>query len=281
MASPFFKWAGSKRKLIPQLLPLLPGDVAERRHVEPFLGSGALFFALEPKTALLRDRNRALMCTYSAVRFDAATVHVKVKNLLKDPVESYYSRRSRFNVIKQRGAGSSHEHEVAALFLYLNRTCFNGLYRENPRGEFNVPVGRYKTVSCSKEELLDAQRLLKKISRYDKDHETYFPSQEWWETLREVESNDFVYIDPPYDGGFTAYTKDGFDEADQRDLAAFVRYLDAAVPNVRFMLSNADTPLIRELYASFDIQTIQAPRAINSKADGRGNVSEVVIRNYS
>ncbi len=282
MAKPFLKWAGGKAALMPQLLPLVPEDVGRRRYVEPFLGGGAMFFALSerqdaPKDALLADVNVRLIFCYEAVVRDAKGVADKAGRYLKEFCElegldrenHYYRQRQLFNNTVAPAL-------LAPRFIYLNRTCFNGLYRENKKGEFNVPMGRYKLAQIDRSNLIAAGAALRKVDIVDQGFKAVCAG---------VASKDFVYFDPPYDtrdANFKSYSAEGFGREQQIALAdEFKRLSKLSMKPPKLMLSNADTPLIRSLYMGFNITEIQAKRSINSKGGGRGVVTELVIRNYT
>jgi DNA adenine methylase len=270
-ASPFIKWAGGKGRLLAQLLPLLPAGVDRMRHVEPFLGGGAMFFARRPKRALLCDINQALVGTYQLVRDRAEDVIEHLGSLARrHSSERYYDVRERYN------AGEGDEAERAAMFVYLNKTCFNGLYRVNRKGRFNVPAGRYaKPRILDPATLLAASHVLRKADVRCSGFE---------DLLALARPGDFVYLDPPYEpvsrtASFTSYARDGFSQVDQERLRDVYATLDGR--GCKLMLSNSDVPFTRELYRNFQIDVVAAPRAINSNARGRGVVSEIVVRNYS
>ena len=266
MAKPFFKYAGGKAALVPQLLQLLPTDVDKRRHVEPFLGGGALFFAREPKRALLADINPVLVHTYVQVAQDPEHIVDQLKRLAKThSEEAYYRRRDTFNRLKRFP-------DAAALFLYLNKTCYNGLYRENRHGLFNVPCGRYKRIVVDADAIHAASNLLHGVDYLECD---------FGHTADFVDKNDFVYLDPPYDSktGFKSYTENSFDARDQARLAGTYRYMDRI--GAKLMLSTSDTPRIRKLYKGYHCTRVKATRSIGCRGDSRKQVSELVIRNYT
>ncbi len=275
--SPFIKWVGGKGKLLTQLLPLLPSGVERMRHVEPFSGGAAMFFARRPERAVLRDFNHSLVDTYLSVRDDVDGVIAELELLqMSHAAGSYYGVRERYNLARRGGTKSQPRNERAAMFIYLNKTCFNGLHRVNRRGEFNVPEGRYKNPRILDEAgLRAASRALASADIKQAGFE---------ELLDYVRPGDFVYLDPPYEpvsetASFTAYAAgDGFSRADQTRLRDVVAELDRR--GAKIMLSNSDVPFIRELYAKFRIDVVAAARAINCDARGRGLVSEVVVRNY-
>jgi len=270
-AAPFVKWAGGKGRLLSQLRPLLPLGVEHMRHVEPFVGGGALYFSRRARRALLTDINPALVATYSAIRDDVHAVISGLRGLAhRHSKESYYQVRERYN--QGRRLSTSRR---AAMFIYLNKTCFNGLHRVNRKGEFNVPVGSYKNPRILNEDALHAaSHALRgaqlKCAPFDA-------------LLENAKPGDFVYFDPPYEpvsqtASFTSYARDGFSREDQTRLRDVYRALDRR--GCKLMLSNSDVPFIRDLYRNFDIDTVAAPRAINCDAKKRGKVSEVVVRNY-
>lgn len=267
MARPFLKWAGGKQRVLTQYRPHFPALI-ERFH-EPFLGSAAVFFALAPARATLADSNEALISCYTMVRDRVEPLVVWLERLQAEHSrERYYECRGRYN------SDNPDPVERAALFIYLNHTCYNGLYRVNSRGEFNVPAGRYLRPRISDPAGLRAASAALQGVR--------LTARRFDACIDEVGRNDFVYIDPPYHrlnaGSFTSYTAEGFGEAEQRELAVVVDRLHAA--GARVMVSNSDTPLIRDLYGAYRIVPIQAARAINSAPGARGPVSEVLVLTY-
>lgn len=270
-ALPFVKWAGGKGRLLSQLRPLLPPGVARMRHVEPFVGGGALFFSRQPSRALLTDVNPSLIDTYHAIRDDVERVIGALGELAAQHCkERYYDVRERYN----RGARITAP-KRAAMFIYLNKTCFNGLHRVNRRGEFNVPYGSYKNPRIlNSEGLRAASRALKAADLRCASFEAL---------LEHAKPGDFVYFDPPYEpvsstASFTAYSRNGFSREDQSRLAEVYAALDRR--GCKLMLSNSDVPFIRTLYRRFRVDMVAAPRAINCNGAKRGKVTEVVVRNY-
>jgi DNA adenine methylase len=270
-AAPFVKWVGGKGRLLSQLRPLLPPGAEQMRHVEPFVGGGALFFSRLPRRALLTDINATLVGTYAAIRDDVEGVIRGLRGLAnRHSKESYYQVRERYNQGRRVSTAKR-----AAMFIYLNKTCFNGLHRVNRKGEFNVPVGSYKNPRILNEEgLRAASEALEgadlRCASFDS-------------LLENAKPGDFVYFDPPYEpvsrtASFTSYARDGFSQGDQTRLRDVYKELDRR--GCKLMLSNSDVPFIRELYADFNVDTVAAPRAINCDATKRGKVSEVVVRNY-
>ena len=264
-ARPFLKWAGGKRRLVPEIVRLLPDTI--NTYWEPFLGGGAVFFALDSRIrdARLSDVNAALALTYQTVRnrLEALLGRLQEHEAAHSDMTYYYKVRE--------AATSPYAVEVAARFIYLNKTCYNGLYRVNKRGRFNVPRGAYKNPAiCDADNLRAASEVLQKALLWHGDFRTVEPSL-----------GDFIYCDPPYDGAFASYAAGGFGEPEQRrlrDAALRWQKLGASV-----MLSNADTPLIRSLYPepAFAVYPVSAPRNINCKGNGRGPAAELLITAYA
>lgn len=266
---PFVKWAGGKSQILPQLIARLPEKFGT--YFEPFVGGGALFFAISPERAVLSDLNPELINAYVMVRDNVEAIIRELKKLRYEE-EMYYEWRNA-----DRALNFSRWSPVrrAVRFLYLNRICFNGLYRVNSRGEFNVPFGRYSNpVICQAEILRSCSEALQGQTIEESSFENILVS---------VKKGDFVYLDPPYipvskTANFTSYVAGGFDESLQKRLSEFCRTLDSL--GVHFLLSNAHHETIEELYDGFQIEKILARRAINSKGAKRGEVSEVLVRNY-
>jgi len=266
------KWVGGKGRLLSQLRPLLPSGVERMRHVEPFVGGGAFFFSRRPRRALLTDINPNLVATYTAIRDDVEGVIGGLRRLAgSHSKERYYQVRERYNQ-GRRVSGSKR----AAMFIYLNKTCFNGLHRVNRKGEFNVPMGAYKNPRILNEDGLHAASAALQGSD--------LRCASFDTLLENAKPGDFVYFDPPYEpvsetASFTSYARDGFSRDDQTRLRDVFKALDRR--GCKLMLSNSDVPFIRGLYGDFNVETVAAPRAINCDATKRGKVSEVVVRNYA
>ena len=266
-ATPFVKWVGGKRSIIDELITRLPAEF--NRYWEPFVGGGALFFGIVDRitSATLSDSNLDLVITYNAIKRDPIGLIAKLEEHGRKHNDTYY-----YKVRDQQSLQDSVA--IAARFIYLNKTCFNGLYRVNKKGEFNVPVGSYANPDVvQRENIKLCNAALQKAQIEYREFDTIRP-----------ENGDFVYFDPPYHpvatGSFTKYTKSDFNEADQARLRDFAVGLTRQ--GVRVMLSNSDTPLIRNLFSApiWHISTVEAPRMVNCKADGRGNVNELIITNY-
>jgi DNA adenine methylase len=266
-ARPVVKWAGGKSALLPQFAPHFPRPGTYWRYFEPFLGGGAVFFHLQPDRSFLFDLNAQLIEVYQVIRDDADGLITALKNYQNSP-DCFYAARAQ-NPADLRPT------ERAARFIFLNHTCYNGLYRVNRQGQFNVPFGRYKNPTiCDEPGLRAASAALRNAHLEVADFEII---------LKLAEPGDLVYFDPPYEplsptSSFTSYTSTGFARDDQRRLAEAYRALDRR--GCLLMLSNSSAPLISDLYAGFHIHPISARRLINSKADGRGAIAEVLITNF-
>ncbi|MBG1245563.1 DNA adenine methylase [Nostoc sp. NZL] len=263
---PFLKWAGGKSRLIQQYIPYFPKSY--KNYYEPFLGGGAVFFYLQPTAAILTDINAELINTYCCVRD-----HIEeLISILKE----HKNRHDKDYYYSVRNNSSGTDIEKAARLIYLNKTCFNGLYRVNSQGKFNVPLGRYENPNICSEVLL---RTASEALSTSKIKQTDFVDVLSYATS----SDDFIYFDPPYypvseTSYFTAYSSDRFAEEQQVQLKDVFEKL--AERGVKVMLSNSDCEFIRNLYSSFDIHTISASRAINSNAKKRGKITEVLVTSY-
>lgn len=266
---PIIKWVGGKRQLMFELLKNMPKSY--NRYFEPFIGGGALFFELQPQNGYISDMNEELINLYSVVRDD---VYELIDDLNKHEVSKEYFLKIR-NLDRTEKYNSLSDVKKASRFIYLNRTCFNGMYRVNSQGQFNVPFGNYKNPRIvDAENLMNCSKLLKN---------TEICCADFSEILNKVQKGDFVYFDPPYvplneTSSFTSYTKDGFDLDMQFKLREVCDALDSM--GVMFMLSNSDTKLVNELYSSYEIKKVFASRAINANPNGRGKITEVLVRNY-
>ncbi len=266
---PIVKWVGGKRQLMFELLKNMPENY--NRYFEPFIGGGALFFELQPQNGYISDMNEELINLYSVVRDD---VYELIEDLGKHEVSKEYFLEIR-NIDRTEKYAELSSIERASRFIYLNRTCFNGMYRVNSQGQFNVPFGNYKSPRIvDAENLINCSKLLKNTEIYCADFS---------EILTKVQKDDFVYFDPPYvplneTSSFTSYTKDGFDLDMQFKLRDVCDELDSK--GVMFMLSNSDTKLVNELYSNYEIKKVFASRAINANPNGRGKITEVLVKNY-
>jgi DNA adenine methylase len=266
---PFVKWAGGKKQLIDDLTTALPARF--NRYWEPFLGGGALFFSIQSKQAFLSDVNSELVNTYTVVRDSVDGLITELKKHVYEEAHFYsvrdWDRAPEYNQMSPI--------KRAARFIFLNKTCFNGLHRVNSKGHFNVPFGRYSNPTITDE--LNLRACSHALSGARIEVQSYLSIEE------QVEQGDLVYLDPPYvpvseTSSFTSYTKDGFGFSDQialRDLFSRLASKGAYV-----MLSNSDSLFVEGLYQGFNIKEVSATRAINAKAADRGPVGEFIITNY-
>ncbi len=264
-AAPFLKWAGGKRQLLDKILPHVPHRV--RGYHEPFVGGGAVYFAVRAtrdlKRAHLGDSNDRLVRTYRGL---AANVDRVI-----DLLASYPHDRDFYEALRARDPDGRPDAELAAWMIYLNRTGFNGLYRVNSKNIFNVPFGRYKNPR-----ICDAAGLRAVASALQG---TELRTEHFSAVERRAEKGDFVYFDPPYvpvgKKSFVSYTDAGFGPGEHERLAETARRLKQK--GVKVLLSNADTPWVRELYADFTLEEVLAARLVNSRSSGRGAVAELLI----
>lgn len=266
---PIVKWVGGKRQLMFELLKNMPKSY--NRYFEPFIGGGALFFELQPSNAYISDMNEELINLYNVVKND---VYELIEELKKHEISKEYFMNIR-NIDRTKNYKKWSNIQKASRFIYLNRTCFNGMYRVNSKGEFNVPFGNYKNPRIIDERnLINCSNLLQK---------TEIRNTDFSEILNYVQNGDFVYFDPPYvplneTSSFTSYTKDGFDIDMQFKLREVCDELDSR--GVKFMLSNSDTKFVNELYENYNIKKVFASRQINANPNGRGKITEVLVKNY-
>ncbi|QGP93824.1 Modification methylase DpnIIA [Neomoorella glycerini] len=263
---PPVKWAGGKGQLLLQFELLFPEKF--NLYLEPFLGGGAVFFHLMPPEAVLMDNNPELINFYLVVRDSL--------ELLLADLKKHRNDREYYYAIRSQDPEQLDKVSRASRFLYLNKTAYNGLWRVNRQGKYNVPFGRYKHPKIVDEENLRAVNTALQRARI-------IPG-DFSEVLHYARPGDFVYFDPPYHpvsttAYFTSYTSESFGKEDQERLAGVFKLLDRR--NCLVMLSNSDTPFIRELYRGYDITEVHARRVISCRADRRGPVTELVIRNYS
>lgn len=272
---PIVKWAGGKTQLLSNIEELMPLEY--NRYFEPFIGGGALFFNLKPEDAVINDFNSELVSTYLC--FQDKKSYEKLVSILKlhedNHSEDYYLQIRQLD--RTEDFSKLPKEEVAGRFLYLNKACFNGLYRVNSKGYFNVPSGKKDKVKIYDE------INFKEIYHYFNRSNITVLNHDFEEVVKDAKKGDFVYFDPPYDtydekNSFTSYSKNGFGKDEQLRLANVFKSLNELGVNV--MLSNHNTPYINELYKDFNITIVLAKRMINSKANGRGNVEEVIITNY-
>lgn len=272
---PFVKWVGGKRQLLAQfrLMNLYPPekfDIKNGKYFEPFVGGGAVFFDLHPETAYLSDLNNELVITYNVIKSDVESL---IKSLKKHKLDKEY-----FLKIRAQNPEKLSDLNTASRFIYLNRTCFNGMYRVNSKGGFNVPFGKYTNpLVCDENNLRKVSKALKNVE---------IKKQDYKEVLKKAKKGDFVYFDPPYypvskTASFTSYTSEAFLDKEQIELRD--TFVELHKRGCFIMLSNSDTPFINKIYSEpkeLRITKVQAGRAINSDASKRGKITEVLVTNY-
>lgn len=272
LVAPVLKWVGGKRQLLETFQPLLPDNITT--YCEPFVGGGAMFFHLQPDVAYINDINPELILVYSVIK--------KTVDSLISELEKYENTAEQFYTVRgwdrdKDYYSSLSDIQKAARVLYLNKTCFNGLYRVNNAGEFNAPFGNYRNPNIVNASVLRA------VSEYLNAADIHMTTVDYTKALEFVPKGSFVYLDPPYDpvsetASFTGYSKGGFSRADQIRLRECCDSLTSR--GIKFMLSNSATAFIMEQYAAYNITTVQAKRSVNSVASKRGDIDEVVVRNY-
>ena len=269
-AKPFVKWVGGKTQLLPELTSRIPNNFSQ--YFEPFIGGGALFFHLQPEQSTLIDINEELTNVYKVIKDRTDELIAELHKHIYEK-DYYYQIRNVDRRLDEYKSWS--DVRRASRFIYLNKSCFNGLYRVNSKGEFNTPMGKYKNPKIVDEVNLRAcsQALAK----------AKIITGSFLEVEALVTTNDFVYFDPPYaplnaTSNFTGYSQQGFDSQMQLDLRDLCDRLNRR--GVRFMVSNSNAPLILDLYQDYKIELVYATRAINSKANKRGKIPEVIVTNY-
>ena len=272
LVAPVVKWVGGKRQLLQDILKHVPDKFST--YYEPFLGGGAVLFALQPCRAVVNDINEELINVYTVIRDN-------VEDLIED-LKRHENRADYFYEIREKDRnkeiyGKMNNIEKASRILYLNKTCYNGLFRVNQQGELNTPFGRYKNPNIANEATLRA------VSNYFNKAKITFRCEDFKEAVKDVRKGSFVYFDPPYDpvsesANFTGYDRGGFDRSEQVRLKKLCDELSKK--SVKFLLSNSATDFILELYKDYNIVIVQANRFVNSRGDKRGKVEEVLVKNY-
>ncbi|MGE6343373.1 DNA adenine methylase [Psychrobacter sp. NPDC078929] len=271
LVMPFLKWVGGKRQLMNEIEPLIPSKIST--YYEPFIGGGAVFLNQQPKKAVINDYNAELINVYKMVRDN---VEELIEDLATHENESEYFYKIRLQD-REEGFDELSALKRASRVIYLNKTCFNGLYRVNSSGEFNTPFGRYKSPNIVNEPVLRA------VSKYLQNNNIQLLSGDFEDALKGARKGAFVYLDPPYDplsksSNFTGYVEGGFGSDQQERLRDVCVNLHQK--GVNFLLSNSATSFIKDLYQDFEIIEVGAKRHINSVASKRGEVTEVLVRNY-
>jgi DNA adenine methylase len=276
LVKPFVKWAGGKKQLVPELLEShIPKEYNTKynSYYEPFLGGGALLFALQPERAIINDINTELINCYKVIRDSV--------DELIDDLKRHENEKDYFDAIREWDRNKDYKDKTlvqkASRIIFLNKTCFNGLYRVNLQGQFNVPFGKYKNPS-----ILDIDNL-KAVNRYLNKNQVEILNLDFQEAVKDAKEGDFIYFDPPYDpvsdnAKFTSYDSSGFRKEEQIRLKETFDELSSI--GCKLLLSNSYTDFIVDLYRDYKQTKVSASRAINSKASKRGKVDEILVKNY-
>ena len=294
---PFVKWVGGKSKLIPQMEQYYPKELKENKidvYIEPFIGGGAILIDILKKYNIKKiyafDINKNLINCYNIIKDKVDSLVLELKKLEEEYLklddenrkEYYYDIRKKYNSINIENENEALE--KTTYFIFLNKTCFNGLYRENRRGQFNVPIGKYKNPTiCDEKNLIELSKLIKNVT---------FINGDYRESYKYIEENTFIYFDPPYrpinkTSSFTSYSKEDFNDENQKELGEYFRKINDNNSNVKLMLSNSnpknnneEDDFFEQIYNGFKINEIKANRMINSNKEKRGKISELLITNY-
>lgn len=273
LVAPFVKWVGGKRQIMSSITKLLPKNIQDYKYIEPFIGGGAVLFHLQPKNGIINDFNEELINTYQVIKNNLEELIADLKTH-ENTADYFYEIRA---LDREDNFDELSKVKRASRVLYLNKTCYNGLYRVNNAGEFNAPFGRYKNPNIINEPTLKA------VSNYLNSNNIEILSGDYSEALKLADENSFVYFDPPYhpiseSSNFTGYVQGGFNIYDQAELRVACDELNKK--GIKFLLSNSASPFILDQYKDYDINIVKAKRAINSNGSKRGDVDEVLIRNY-
>lgn len=273
LVSPFVKWVGGKRQLLSSIMEVMPANIKNYTYIEPFVGGGAVLFHIQPKDAIINDFNSDLINAYLVVKENPIGL---IADLKKHKNESDY-----FYAIRQLDRGKDFEKtdkvKRASRLIYLNKTCYNGLYRVNNAGEFNSPFGRYKNPNIVNEPVLKA------VSSYLNSNNVQIYNADYDDILKTADRKSFVYLDPPYhpiseSSNFTGYVQGGWNMFDQVRLREACDNLTKR--GIKFLLSNSASSFIMDQYRAYNVSIVKATRSINSDGEKRGEVDEVLIRNY-
>lgn len=273
LVAPFLKWVGGKRQLMSAIFAHLPKNIKSYKYVEPFIGGGAVLFNLQPQNAIINDYNEELINVYQVIKDNLDELIIDLRKH-KNEEEYFYAVRS---LDRMEEFSNLTNVERASRLIFLNKTCYNGLYRVNNAGEFNSPFGRYKHPNIVNEPTLKA------VSKFLNSNRIEIRSGDYRQVLSQVNKKCFIYLDPPYhpiseNANFTGYVQGGWNVQDQIDLKEACDKLNEK--GVRFLLSNSSANLIKELYCEYYITTVKANRSVNSNGADRGLVEEVLIKNY-
>ena len=271
--SPVVKWVGGKRQLLDDIIPLLPDYFST--YVEPFVGGGALLFEIQPKKAIVNDLNHELINLYKVIKDNTnELLSLLEEHELNNSEEYFYQIRA---LDRSESYNEMSDIEKAARIIYLNKTCYNGLFRVNQSGQFNSPYGKYKNPNIVNKPVVLA------MANYFQNNNITLLNGDYKMALKKLRKGAFVYFEPPYmpissSSSFTGYTENGFDKKQQIELKEECDRLNSR--GIKFLLSNSDHPFIRDLYKDYEIITVRAKRSINSNSNKRGEINEVLVRNY-
>lgn len=273
LVSPVLKWVGGKRQLLDVIQPLIPNYTT---YYEPFIGGGAVLFALQPNKAIINDSNAELVNVYRTIQTNPTELIQKLQEHEAKNCEDYFYEIRSLDRDRDKYVKLS-EVERASRIIYLNKTCYNGLFRVNSSGEFNSPWGKYKNPNITNITTIHA------LNHFFTKSKITIKQGDYEEALIGIRKGSFVYFDPPYmpissSSSFTGYTANGFGEEEQKRLRDFCDQLNKR--NIKFLLSNSSCPFVEELYGNYDIIKVPAKRSINADATKRGSVDEVLVRNY-
>lgn len=273
LVTPFLKWVGGKRQLMNSIMEAMPKNMKNSTYVEPFIGGGAVLFHLQPKNAVINDFNSELINVYNIIKENVDELIIDLKKHRNDS-EYFYYIRSLDRSVEFLGINKI---ERASRLIYLNKTCYNGLYRVNNAGEFNSPFGKYKNPNIVNEPVLRA------VSAYLNSNNVQICSGDYTDILNRLDKKSFVYLDPPYhplseSSNFTGYIQGGWNTVEQIRLREACDELDNK--GIKFLLSNSSSEFIKDQYKKYNITTVKAIRSINVDAGKRGEIDEFLIRNY-
>lgn len=273
LVTPIVKWVGGKRQLLDQIVPRIP---KHSTYYEPFVGGGAVLFKTQPKKAVINDSNEELINIYQIIKEQPEELIARLaEHQAKNCKEYFYEIRALDRSVEDYMELSRVDR--AARIIYLNKTCFNGLFRVNRAGEFNSPWGRYKNPNITNEETIRA------MSRYLNQAKVMILCEDYRDSFKGIRKDSFVYLDPPYmpissSSSFTGYTAAGFGPQQQLELKKQCDLLNKK--GIRFLLSNSCCEFIEDLYKDYIVEHVAAKRTINVRADKRGAIDELLIRNY-
>jgi DNA adenine methylase len=271
--APFLKWVGGKRQILSEIFKHFPKDIKAYNYIEPFIGGGAVLFKLQPENAIINDFNPELINVYRVIKSNPDELIEDLKKH-KNDVDYFYALRA---IDRTYDFNKLDPVQKASRIIYLNKTCFNGLYRVNSAGEFNVPFGKYKNPNIINEQTLRA------VHNYLNSSNIQILNVDYENILSDLNSDSFVYLDPPYhpisqSSSFTGYVQGGWNDKDQIRLRKVCDKLNEK--GIKFLQSNSSTSFIKEQYKAYNLSTVKATRAINSDGANRGEIDEVLIRNY-